>query len=90
MLIPSDDNGLEVNANIGKQNNQEKTLGASFKDDVISGENVSVVKNLNGVPPWVWLIALLGWILPSPNEIGRGIVSVFEYIINRGWRKEKS
>ena len=87
MLLPSDDSGIEVNAQAGKQNNQEKTTGASFKDDVISGENVSVVKNLNGVPPWVWLMAILGWVLPSPFEIGRGIVSIVEYLIRRKWRE---
>ena len=73
MLLPSDDSGLEVNAQAGKQNNQEKTTGASFKDDVISGENVSVTKIEEGVPPWIWLLAILGWMLPSPMEIGRGI-----------------
>ena len=87
MLLPSDDSGLEVNAQAGKQNNQEKTTGASFKEDVISGENVSVVKNLNGVPPWVWLIAILGWVLPSPFEIGRGIVKIFEYFLNKRWQQ---
>ena len=87
MLLPSDDSGLEVNAQAGKQNNQEKTTGASFKDDVISGENVSVVKNLNGVPPWVWLMAILGWVLPSPFEISRGIVKIFEYFLNKRWQQ---
>jgi len=61
MLLPSDDSGLEVNAQAGKQNNQEKTTGASFKDDVISGENVSVVKefewstSLGMVDSYPWL-----------------------------------
>ena len=82
MVMPSSSG---VSAELTVADSAEETTGVSVKDDVISGENVSVVKNLNGVPAWVWLLAILGWILPSPTEIGRGIVSVFEYFIRRKW-----
>lgn len=29
------------------------------------------------VPPWVVLLLILGWLLPSPNEIGRWITNLF-------------
>jgi len=70
-LTPSP--SIEANTQVGRQNNQEKTLGASFKEDDINGENVTVIKNFKEVPAWIWLLAILGWMLPSPMEIGRGI-----------------
>ena len=32
---------------------------------------------VNEVPVWVVLLLILGWLLPSPNEIGRWIRSLF-------------
>jgi len=28
---------------------------------------------VNQIPPWIVLVALIGWIAPSPGEIGRRI-----------------
>ena len=75
--------GTSVNANtqIGKENNQS----AIDQSRDISGENVNVnqsqgafsvdgdagsVKVLNqDIPMWMILLAVLGWMLPSPIEI---------------------
>jgi hypothetical protein len=36
------------------------------------------IQTYNANPPvWVWLLLVLGWLLPSPGEIWRGIVSAF-------------
>lgn len=32
---------------------------------------------VNEVPFWVLILLVLGWLLPSPNEIGRGIYKLF-------------
>ena len=80
--------GTSVNANtqIGKGNNQ--SVFDQSRD--ISGENVNVnqsqgafsvdgdagnVKVLNqDIPMWMILLAVLGWMLPSPIEIWRGFL----------------
>ena len=80
--------GTSVNANtqIGKENNQS----AIDQSRDISGENVNVnqsqgafsvdgdagnVKVLNqDIPMWMILLAVLGWMLPSPIEIWRGFL----------------
>ena len=80
--------GTSVNANtqIGKENNQS----AFDQSRDISGENVNVnqsqgafsldgdagnVKVLNqDIPMWMILLAVLGWMLPSPIEIWRGFL----------------
>lgn len=36
-------------------------------------ENITV----NEIPPWVILLLILGWLLPSPGEMVRGLISLF-------------
>ena len=33
---------------------------------------------INEVPMWVILLLILGWLLPSPGEIGRSLVNLFK------------
>jgi hypothetical protein len=78
---------VNSNAQIGKENKQavvtyedEETNNAGR--DVIQTEIVKEVEagpverlditNTN-IPPWVMLLLLLGWLLPTPTEIGRSI-----------------
>jgi len=42
----------------------------------VRSESVETVV-VNEVPVWVVLLLILGWLLPSPNEIGRWIRSLF-------------
>ena len=90
--------GTSVNANtqIGKENNQS----AIDQSRDISGENVNVnqsqgafsvdgdagnVKVLNqDIPMWIILMAVLGWMLPSPIEIWRGFLKTITFGRYRG------
>lgn len=82
--------GPNVAANIqaGKTNSQtigttkiveQKTESGDIKsvDARVSAESVEKV-TVNEVPPWVILLLILGWLLPSPNEIGRFIRSLLK------------
>ena len=74
-----------VDVQAGKTN--EKTVGAKIDTgDSVEGETVTVHKaekfaNVTAtelihderVPWWVWLMMILGWVLPSPIEIWRGL-----------------
>lgn len=44
----------------------------TIKSDTI--ENLTVD---NTPEPWIILLLIVGWLAPSPNEIGRGIRSLF-------------
>ena len=81
--------GPQVAANIqaGKTNSQtlgttkiveQKTESGDIKsvDSKVSAESVEKV-TVNETQPWVILLLILGWLLPSPNEIGRWIKSLF-------------
>ena len=58
---------------------QERTTAGR---DVIKTETVKEVEaeqvgsvSIQNIPPWVMLLLILGWLLPSPQEIGRGFYS---------------
>jgi hypothetical protein len=69
---------------IGTTNNTEQKLQFNTADRVFQTTDTSKVKTdtvenltVNEIPPWVILLLILGWLLPSPNEIGRSILSIF-------------
>jgi hypothetical protein len=35
------------------------------------------------VPAWVWILMIMGWLLPSPQEIYRGIIDLFTLIFGK-------
>jgi hypothetical protein len=69
---------------IGTTNNVEQklenpvanTIKQSNDSNSVQADRVETVV-VNEVPVWVILLLLLGWLLPSPNEMGRWIRSPF-------------
>ncbi len=70
---------VAANTQLGAENRQ---AGLSFESgnagrdlvtkEVEAGEIDSLTITNENIPPWVFLLALLGWLAPSPGEIGRG------------------
>lgn len=48
-------------------NNTQQTADAKIE----SAQNVTV----QNVPPWIFLLSLIGWLLPTPQNMGRWIWS---------------
>ena len=70
--------GENVNVNQTKKDN----------DTSITSERVeSLVQNNTNVPMWYLLLLVLGWLLPSPQEIWNGFVGSIERIIHGSNRK---
>ena len=79
--------GPSVNANVlaGKENTQQLVGQQNQQDagrDIVTTEirkeveakSVEQIKILNtNIPPWVLLLLLLGWLLPTPQAIGIGM-----------------
>lgn len=62
---------VNANAQIGAENTQQ--VVASQENTEISA--ASVVQNeIQDIPPWVMLLLILGWVLPSPSEIWKGLL----------------
>jgi len=85
----SDGPTVNSNAQVGKENKQavityEDETNTSAGRDVIQTEVIKEVEtgkveNLDiintNIPPWVMLLLILGWLLPTPTEIARGFVN---------------
>ena len=80
---------VNSNAQIGKENRQA-VMSVETKEEVTAGRDVvqteiikevetGKVENLDiintNIPPWVILLLILGWLLPTPTEIARGFVN---------------
>jgi hypothetical protein len=80
---------VNSNAQVGAENRQavmsvEQTEEVSAGRDVVQTEIVKEVEtgsvehldiiNTN-IPPWVMLLLILGWLLPTPTEIARGFMN---------------
>ena len=69
---------------IGTTNNVEQRLEVGVAERINQANDNNKVKAdtvetvvVNEVPVWVILLLLLGWLLPSPNEMGRWLRSPF-------------
>jgi len=82
--------GPNVAANVqaGKENtqqlvaNQERTeagrdiITETKQIEAASVESVTI-NNVEDIPIWVWIALVVGWVLPSPQEMARSFVSLF-------------
>ena len=85
----SDGPTVNSNAQVGKENKQavvtyeEETVTSAGRDviqtEVIKEVETGKVENLDiintNIPPWVMLLLILGWFLPTPTEIARGFIN---------------
>ena len=82
--------GPNVAANVqaGKENtqqlvaNQERTeAGRDIITETKQVEAASVesvtINNVSDIPIWIWIALVVGWVLPSPQEMARGFIGLF-------------
>jgi hypothetical protein len=91
--------GPQVNSNaqVGKENRQsvlsyeEETVTSAGRDvvttEVLKEVETGTVEKLDiintNIPPWVLLLLILGWLLPTPTEIARGFVNFILSLFRR-------
>ena len=51
-----------------------ETIVEDTKVGIIEAKEVSIDER---VPFWIWLLMIIGWLLPSPQEIWKGLGSLF-------------
>ena len=95
LLGGSDGPTVNSNAQIGKENRQavlsiEQTEEVTAGRDVITTEVLKEVEtgmveklNIQNIPPWVMILLLLGWLLPTPTEMGRGMLNFVLLLFGR-------
>ena len=72
---------VAANTQVGKENRQSvfaiDDRTEVGRDNISKEVEAGEIDNLNitneNIPPWVFLLTLLGWLAPSPGEIGRGM-----------------
>jgi hypothetical protein len=72
---------VAANTQIGRENRQtavsmEERVEAGrdvIQKEVEAGPVESLTVNNQDIPPWVLLVALIGWLLPTPTQMGNAI-----------------
>lgn len=74
---------IEANVALGKTNIQNKSMASVVGEDNrqvadtitnTSSTKAEVINN-NSVPPWLVLLAILGWMLPTPSNMFKGMIN---------------
>jgi len=96
---------VNANAQVGKENTQQvvgqqdntkiegENVNVSQKenDSSINTSKVdSLIQNNTNVPMWYLLLLVLGWLLPSPQEIWNGFIGSIERIIHGKKRNSRN
>ena len=74
---------VAANTQIGKENSQNVGVNTTFRPVIRPEGDVEEVNQDNSttkiteVDPLLLLLLVLGWLAPSPNEIGRGFIRLF-------------
>ena len=94
---------VAANTQIGKENKQavvtfeqEETTSAGrdiITTEVLKEVEAGPVENLDitntNIPPWVLLVLLLGWVLPTPTQIGRALFNLVAAPFRRKTLKDR-
>jgi hypothetical protein len=76
--------GQENEQTVGLRTSNEQTITRPNARDItqtadkgVKAESIERV-TVQNVPPWVLVLLVLGWLLPSPGEIGRKVRSLWQ------------
>ena len=74
---------------VGNQSNQDAGRDVVITETELeaTGETVNIDQS---IPPWVLIALVLGWLAPSPSEMGRGLMSMLVSLRGRGSVKQES
>lgn len=88
-FIPGFGGGTNVAANtqVGKENNQTGVVVGKVGDNKVEATEIGKLTQaeqaisaasveISNIPPWVLLLLILGWLLPSPKEIWDGLWNI--------------
>ena len=73
---------VAANTQIGKENNQGVNTNITTTTQPVLRpegpvENVTQDNSTNtNVSPWIILLLIIGWLAPSPSEMGRGVLNM--------------
>jgi len=86
-LLPTGGTNVAANTQLGKENKQavvtyeEEETNNAGRDiitetkEVEAGPVEKLLINNQNIPPWVIFLLLLGWLLPTPTQIGQAMAN---------------
>lgn len=80
LLNPFGGSGVNANAQVGAENTQQ--IVANQSTETITATSV-VQQSIQDIPPWVMILLILGWLLPSPQEIFHGLLYTIDRLLGR-------
>lgn len=82
LLAPAK-NGIELDLTIGKR---EDNLGVEVGNQSSQSQQQAeeITNNIETITPLVLILLVLGWLLPSPNEMFRGVKNMILF-----WRSKE-
>jgi len=82
-LLSGGGTNVAANTQIGKENTQNVGVNTSLRPQLrveapveTVVQDTSTTKNTE-IDPLMLILLILGWLAPSPNEMGRGILKLF-------------
>ena len=86
-LLTGSGPNVAANTQVGKENNQNVGFTTYVKPEVKAEGSIDTVDqsttNNTEVDPLLLLLLILGWLAPSPQEIGRGLSRWLKDLISR-------
>jgi len=84
-LIPTGGTNVAANTQLGKENNQgvntsiDKSVRPVLRPEgpVENIQQDNSTTNNTEIDPLLLILLVLGWLAPSPSEIGRGLIKLF-------------
>ena len=82
-LIPTGGTNVAANTQLGKENNQNVGVTTYNKPEIKPEGPVDTVNqdnsttNISEIDPLLIILLVLGWLAPSPSEMGRGLLKLF-------------
>lgn len=73
--VQTDVGSTKATGNIAAKDNAKVQVRNEKTDARVDQANVVKVQN---IPPWVFLLALLGWILPTPQTVVQFLINLFK------------
>ncbi len=65
---------------------QARTIEQSAGETGVRTERVETLTIRQEAPPWLWFLVILGWLLPSPGQIGAWMRAA----IFKKWRRQNA
>ena len=86
-FIPAGGTNVAANTQLGKENKQAVVTNEAEENNNAGRDIITETKEVEAgpverlditntnIPPWVMILLLLGWLLPTPTQIGQSIAN---------------